>query len=61
MSFRRKIDIKRLDTLGKFSTILYKKDNFCEFLFGFVNAKTLLYRSPLKRKEFALNGSTFFL
>ena len=32
------------DTFGKFSTIVYKGDNFCHFLFAFLHTK-----SPLKR------------
>ena len=39
-----------LDTLGKFSTILYKVDNFCDFLFASPYAK------PLLKKESSLKG-----
>ena len=28
---------KGLDALGRFSAIFYKEDNFCDFLFAFLN------------------------
>ena len=34
--------LRRMDTPGSFSAILYKGDNFCDFLFPFLNTKTLL-------------------
>ena len=34
--------LRRLDTLGRFSAILYKPDNFCDFLFAFLNTKSLV-------------------
>ena len=40
--------------------MFYKGDNFCDFLFAFLQSKSLLKKSLLyKRKEFAPRGSKF--
>ena len=36
-----------LDTLGRFSTLVYKGDNFVDVLFNFPHTKTLLKRDLL--------------
>ena len=44
-------DLNKLDTLGGFSTISYKRDNFCDFLFGSPTPNLFSKRckfSPLK-------------
>ena len=37
-----RINLRDLITLGRISSILYKRDNFCDFLFAFLHTKTLL-------------------
>ena len=37
-----RINLRGLDTLGRISSILYKRDNFCDFRFAFLHTKTLL-------------------
>ena len=39
--------LKELDTLGRF--LLYKGDNFCDFLFAFLTTKPLQKRDPLEK------------
>ena len=43
-----------LDTLGRSSAVVYKGDNFCDFLFALLHIKTLLKGVYLKWIEFAL-------
>ena len=49
----------RLDTLGRFSTISYKGENFCDFLFAFL-CIPFWKEVYSKIKEFAPCGSKFF-
>ena len=49
-----------LGTPDKFSTILYKGDNFCDFLFAFLQPKSILKGVHSKRKKIASKGSKFF-
>ena len=39
--------LKKLDTLGRFSAIFYKGDNFCDFLFASLHINPLLRRGLL--------------
>ena len=39
--------LRERDTLGKFSAIFGKKDNFCDFLFAVLQAKPQLKRGLL--------------
>ena len=49
--------IRGLDTLDTFSTILYKGDQFCDFLFCFLTHKVHSEKgSPLKGKNLAHFG-----
>ena len=43
--------LKGLDTLGRCSPILFKGDNFCDFLFAFLNNKPFLKKPTLKGKN----------
>ena len=43
-----------------FSTIFFKGDYLCDFLFASKHTKALLKRVYFKRKEFAPKGSKFF-
>ena len=52
--------LKGLDTLGIFSGIFFKGDNFHDFLFAFLHSKPLLKGVYSKKEEFALIGSRFF-
>ena len=36
--------LRGLDTIHRFSAILYKGDNLCDFLFAFLHTKSLLKR-----------------
>ena len=47
--------VKGIDTLGSFSIIFNKGDNFCVFLFAFLHTKSLLKRGlevdPFQRED----------
>ena len=49
-----------LGTLGRFSAIIYKGHNFCDFLFPFLHIKLLLKGVYSERKAFAPKGSKCF-
>ena len=49
-----------LGTRGRFSAILYKGDNFCDFIFTFLHASPFWKGVYYKREEFAPIGSKFF-
>ena len=40
--------LKKISWLGRFSTILYKGDNFCDFLFSNLQAKPPFVRRKIK-------------
>ena len=44
--------LKGLDTLGRFSVIVYRGDNFCDFLFAFIHTQQLRKGGLLKSKFF---------
>ena len=44
--------LRELGTLGTFSAILYKGDNFCEFLFVFMQTEPILKTGFSKRRNF---------
>ena len=46
--------LRGLGTVGSFSAILYKGDNFCYFLYGFPYSKPFLKSSLLCKEELAL-------
>ena len=50
---------REVDKVGRFSTILWKEDNFSDFLFDFVLCKSLLKRSLLHKKRTDLHGELF--
>ena len=52
--------LRRLGTIGRFTVILYKGGNFCDFLFAFLHTSLLLKGANSKRKEFSPVGSKFF-
>ena len=54
------IDCLRSDAFGRFSTMLCKGDNFCDFLINFFNTSRFREGVSCKRTEFALKGSYFF-
>ena len=61
-SFYTSHDIFRgLDTSGRFSAMLFKGDNMCDFLFALLCMKTLQKRDQLQKKEFAPKGANSFL
>ena len=47
------------DTLGKFSAMFYKGDNYCDFTFAFLTSYPIWKRVYSERKEFAARGSKF--
>ena len=50
----------RFDALGRFSTILYKGNDFCDFRFVFLRNPLSEKRSTLKgKKKFSSKDSTF--
>ena len=54
------VSLRGPNTLGRFFTILYKEDNFCDFLFAFQYTDPLLKGVYSERKAFAPKGSKFF-
>ena len=50
--------LRRLYIPGRF--FFKKRDNFCDFLFGFLRTRPVLKRVHSKRKELAPKGSQFF-
>ena len=54
------VKLRGLNTLGVFSAMFHKRDNFCDFLLAFLHIKLLLNRICSKREEFAPIGSKFF-
>ena len=48
--YKFEIRFEGKDQLGRFTAILYKEDNFCDFLFAFLSTK------PLLKKGSTLNG-----
>ena len=52
--------LRKLCAFGWIFAILYKGDNFWEYLFALLNTKPLLERVYFKKKEFAPTGSKFF-
>ena len=53
MYILQNFNLRGLDTTGTFSATFCKGDNFCEFLFAFLDTKALLKRDlPQKAKNF---------
>ena len=48
--------LRGLDTLGSWSSIFSKGDNFCDFLFAFLNSKPLLKRVLLLKESICSQG-----
>ena len=53
--------LRRLDTLGRFSIIFNKGDNFFDFLIAFLHNKSLGKGSTLKGKNLLPKGANSFL
>ena len=51
--------ISGLDTLGRFSFMFFKGDNFCDFLFAFLHSVPSEKGSTPRKNEFATNGRKF--
>ena len=47
--------LRELDKLGRFSTISYKGDNFCDFLFDLLYTKSLLERGLIWKGRICSN------
>ena len=54
------LDCLRSDAFGRFSTMLCKGDNFCDFLINVFNTSRFREGVSCKRTEFALRGSYIF-
>ena len=52
---------KRIGFTWLISCIYYKGDNFCDFLFAFLHANSLLKKGPLKGKNLLPRGANSFL
>ena len=50
------MEIRRINTLGRFSAILDKGDNFCYFLFAFLYTKLYLKVGQLFKKRICSKG-----
>ena len=50
-----------MNKLGGFSAIWYKGDYFCNFMFDFLQTKSLLKRTTLKGKDFTTDYIVFLL
>ena len=48
--------LRGLDAFGRFSMIFCKGDNFCDFLFAFLNTKLFLKRGLLKKERICSQG-----
>ena len=57
---QRVVKLRGLNTLGVFSEMFHKRDNFCDFLLAFLHIKLLLNRVCSKREEFAPIGRPLF-
>ena len=60
MFYRSYLKHMLLDTLGKFSVIFNKGDNFCDIMLAFLYPNPLLKVVNSKRREFTPKGSKLF-